>query len=67
MHIVLERVFGVDKNIVEINIIEFVQVIEENVVHELLLYYRGISKSFLEDLIFVYSIVYTENHKLFGI
>jgi hypothetical protein len=52
---------------IKINITKFVQIIEKNIVHELLLHNRGISKSFLEDLIFIYSVVYIENHKLFGI
>jgi hypothetical protein len=63
----LERVFGVDKDIVKINIIEFVQVIKKNIIYKLLLYSRGISKFFLEDFIFVYFIIYTENRELFGI
>jgi hypothetical protein len=63
----LERIFRIDKNIIKINIIEFVQIIKKNIIHESLLYSRGISKSFLKDFIFVYSVIYIKNHKLFGI
>jgi hypothetical protein len=67
MYIILERVFGVNKDIVEINVTEFVQVIKKGVIYELLPRSRGISKSFPEDFIFIYSVAYIKNHKLFGI
>jgi hypothetical protein len=65
LYSILKLVLRVNKDIIEVSSIEYIQVVEQNIIHIILVGYRAISQSKRYNFTLIGSIIYPKNSILF--